>query len=395
VGRPRQLRREPFRIAQVNAAYDTRAAHALDLLDRYPTLREWSEALQAAGARVTTVQRFQHAARHIRLGADYVFVRDGLPAVLPWWRASRDVVHAVRDARPDVVHVNGLQFPALVRALRAGLDRHLPIVVQDHASRAPARRVAFDPVLRWYWRRGLAAADAWSFTALPQATPWRAAGILGDQEVLEILEASTSIVPIARDEARRATGMRGSPAIVWVGRLTANKDPMTVLDGLERALPELPESRVCFVYAEGDLEDRVDARVQGSSILRGRVDLIGRVPPDRMAAIFSAADVYVSGSHREGSGYALLEAIRCGLAPAVTDIPSFRAIAGPHGFFWTPGDPVSCAEAVRRAADAAWSGRMERLSHFTSELSWSAVAARTLAAYRTLARGHAQRAAPA
>ena len=36
--------------------------------------------------------------------------------------------------------------------------------------------------------------------------------------------------------------------ILWVGRLTTNKDPLTVLDGLERALPQLPGARALMVF---------------------------------------------------------------------------------------------------------------------------------------------------
>ena len=35
-----------------------------------------------------------------------------------------------------------------------------------------------------------------------------------------------------REQAREMTGVTGSPALLWVGRLNANKDPLTVLDGL-------------------------------------------------------------------------------------------------------------------------------------------------------------------
>ena len=47
-----------------------------------------------------------------------------------------------------------------------------------------------------------------------------------------------------------------------------------------------------------------------------------------MPNYYGAADVFVSGSHSEGSGYALIEAMSAGVVPVVTDIPSFRAIAG-------------------------------------------------------------------
>ena len=57
-----------------------------------------------------------------------------------------------------------------------------------------------------------------------------------------------------------------------------------------------------------------------------------------MPNYYSAADVFISGSHYEGSGYALIEAMSAGLVPIVTDIPSFRSIAGDCGERWQPGD---------------------------------------------------------
>ena len=52
------------------------------------------------------------------------------------------------------------------------------------------------------WKRGLTDADAISFTAREQAEPWQAAGVLGDQRVLEIVESGTT----------HATGGQGARA---------------------------------------------------------------------------------------------------------------------------------------------------------------------------------------
>jgi hypothetical protein len=51
----------------------------------------------------------------------------------------------------------------------------------------------------------------------------------------------------------------------------------------------------------------------------------------------AAADLFVSGSQREGSGTALLESLACGLPPIVTDIPSFRMLTcdGRIGALWS------------------------------------------------------------
>jgi glycosyltransferase involved in cell wall biosynthesis len=79
-------------------------------------------------------------------------------------------------------------------------------------------------------------------------------------------------------------------------------------------------------------------RIRESEILKSSVTLHGRVAHDEMPNFYGAADLFVSGSHSEGSGYALIEAMASGVVPVVTDIPSFRSIVGNCGRRWAPGD---------------------------------------------------------
>jgi glycosyltransferase involved in cell wall biosynthesis len=122
-------------------------------------------------------------------------------------------------------------------------------------------------------------------------------------------------------------------------------------------------------------------------LLADKVTLIGRVHHDEMPNYYGAADVFVSGSHSEGSGYALIEAMSKGVVPIVTNIPSFRAISGETGARWTPGD----AEHFAHVLVAACSGDLDAQkaaarTRFDQVLSWKAIGDRTVAEYSTLAR---------
>jgi glycosyltransferase involved in cell wall biosynthesis len=352
------------------------------LVDRYRTLTGLSAALAAAGASVHVVQRFSRAGAIARAGAEYLLVSDGGPVFPPPSWQSRGVIDAVLAYHADVVHVNGLMFPAMVRALRAAAP-DFRLVVQDHAGAVAPGLIARLRDSSW---RGLTAADAWSFTAAEHAKPWRDAGLLrNNARVLEIVEASTALAPLARHEARARTRLTGNPLILWVGRLDANKDPLTVLRGLHSAFERMAEARCCMVYSDATLESDVRALIDGSIHLRDRVTLAGPVPHSDMPLYFSAADLFVSGSRREGSGYSLIEAMACGVIPIVTDIPAFRVIAGDCGIRWRPGDQRSLVEALERAVrfdQAAETARVRE--RFVLELSWQRIAARTLAAYRAL-----------
>jgi glycosyltransferase involved in cell wall biosynthesis len=376
------------RIVQANAVYDPAAKTPADLLDLYRTLTEWSAAVAAAGADVSVVQRFHTAASMERDGIRYEFTKDN---DMPWLStkgAPPAFVDAIVKESADVIHVNGLIFPQLVATIREKARARAAIVVQHHGGEFPIRGSGLVGMWqRQRWKRGLAAANAFSFTAAAQAEPWRAAGVLGDQRVIEIIEASTTMREVSRERARTAIAASGSPLILWVGRLTTNKDPLTVLDGLERALPQLPDARVLMVFGDDTLIDNVDERVRQSALLADKVTLIGRVHHDEMPNYYGAADVFVSGSHSEGSGYALIEAMSKGVVPIVTNIPSFRAISGETGARWTPGD----AEHFAHVLVAACSGDLDAQkaaarTRFDQVLSWKAIGDRTVAEYSTLAR---------
>src|SRR3546814_7612096 len=87
-----------------------------------------------------------------------------------------------------------------------------------------------------------------------------------------------------------------------------------------------------------------------------------------------AADLFVSGSHAEGCGYSLLEALACGATPVVTDIPAFRALTGDGaiGRLWPPGDAVRLAEALVDTASNRPSPGQVR-GYFDANLSFAAI----------------------
>jgi glycosyltransferase involved in cell wall biosynthesis len=97
------------------------------------------------------------------------------------------------------------------------------------------------------------------------------------------------------------------------------------------------------------------------------------------------SDFLLQGSHREGSGYAVIEALAAGVTPIVTDIPSLRSIVGTAGFLWTPGDVDALVGCLERAStidrDACAIAARE---HFERHLSWDAVGRQLALAYQAV-----------
>jgi len=304
-----------MRVVQVNYAFDPDLPSASALLDRYTTLTGWANALARAGTEVLTVQQFQTSSN---------VTRDRLPYT---FGTFNEIAEAATGFRPDVVHVNGLEFARQTWVLRRWCPRPIAIVVQDHASQVGAG--AMSRALRPIRRRLMSVVDAFLFSTPAQADPWRAAGLIGPRQgAYDVMEASTTLRALERDEARSLSGVTGDPAAVWIGRLNANKDPLTVLDAFEHVAARRTGATLTMIFTDADLLDAVRARVVGSATLRDRVRLAGDVAHDRIAAFLSAADIFVVGSHHEGSGYALMEALACGAMPVVTDIPAFRILTG-------------------------------------------------------------------
>jgi glycosyltransferase involved in cell wall biosynthesis len=370
-----------MQIVLINYVYEPEL-RADAMLDRYASLTGWAESLLAAGAaRVTVVQRFGCDADAERNGVRYLLRADGGgPRARPWTHPAR-LHRAAAAMRSDIVHVNGLHFPAQLLRLRRLLARTTALVVQDHGG-APPRGAA----RRANARMGLRAADAVLFTAAQMAEPWRTAGQIGpDHTVYAVPEASRAIGPLPHGAARTASGVRGDPALLWVGHLDANKDPLTVLRGFALALPRLPGARLTMVFLKTDLLTAVRGFLAADPALAERVVLRGAVPYDEIAAYFSAADLFVLGSERESCGFALIEAMMCGAAPVVTDIPAFRALAGgsPLAAFWQPGDAEAFAERlVYMAGQDLRQLRAQVAAYAARELSWPAVGRRALAMYQ-------------
>src|SRR5207237_868675 len=88
--------------------------------------------------------------------------------------------------------------------------------------------------------------------------------------VFELMEGSSRFRLDGRDRARAMTGLAGDPLCLWVGRLDANKDPLTVLRGFEIAVRRLPEARLVMVYDEEKLLPEVKDWLAGSRLSNSR-----------------------------------------------------------------------------------------------------------------------------
>lgn len=131
--------------------------------------------------------------------------------------------------------------------------------------------------------------------------------------------------PQDREASRARYGLK-RPTLVSVGALVERKGH----DIIVRALPSLPGIDL-LIAGEGEERARLEQLI-GDLDLKDRVTLLGQVPHGELPALYTAADIMVLASDREGWANVLLEAMACGTPVVATNI-------------WGTGEVVRAPEA--------------------------------------------------
>jgi len=207
--------------------------------------------------------------------------------------------------------------------LRKKLGLRCKIILQ-HQGEIPFRRKKI------FQRMTDKVVDGYLFSSMGIAEEWCRADVIKDiSKCFEIPPASFHFKKQNKQECRLKTEMTAPVNFLWAGRLNANKDPLTVLEGFDKYFAVQQSAKLYMIYQESDLLEAVKEKTNASRYLKERVVLVGKIEHAKMETWYNAADYIVSGSHHEGGSYALMEAMACGCVPVVTDIPaSLKTIDG-------------------------------------------------------------------
>jgi teichuronic acid biosynthesis glycosyltransferase TuaC len=231
------------------------------------------------------------------------------------YRSLKTYLHAILRERFafDVVDAHYF-YPDGVAAALLGRSLGKPVVITARGTDVnliPDHRLP----RRWIrWAAGRAA----GIVAVSEALRARLVelGVAGAR--IEVLRNGVDLdlfAPRDRQAARREAGLDADAAIVLsVGSLI----PLKRHDLVIRALLELPEA-VLVIVGEGPDGGRLQ-RLAGRLGLSTRVRFLGATPPERLAALYNAADVAVLASSREGFPNVLLEALACGTPVVATAV---------------------------------------------------------------------------
>ena len=179
--------------------------------------------------------------------------------------------------------------------------------------------------------------------------------------------------PHPKDQARAKLGIAPhARVLISVGGLVERK-------GFHRVIPLLPELLKTYpdlVYlivggasAEGDNRAELEKMVADLG-LGAHVRFLGPKPHEELAAVLSAADVFVLATRAEGWANVFLEAMACGLPVVTTDVGGNReVVCRPELGEVVPfGDTQALGKALQAALRAQWNA--ECIRQYAQENAW-------------------------
>jgi phosphatidylinositol alpha-mannosyltransferase len=259
--------------------------------------------------------------------------------VAPWPAGFVLVRDALREFRPDVVHVHEPLVPG--PSMFAALTSPAPVVATFHAYADRSRLLdAAAPALRPVWRR----------LAVRVAVSEAAASFVEDR----FRDDGVRIVPNGADvelfaEAEPAPLPDGR-RILFVNRLDRRKGFPVMVEAF-RLLAEERDDVILVVAGDG--QDRGAASDLPIAV-RARVVMLGTVPHREVPPYHAACEVFCApATGRESFGIVLVEAMAAGLPVVASDIAGYREVLrnGVEGILVPPGDPAALAGAVGALLD--------------------------------------------
>lgn len=280
----------------------------------------------------------------------------------------------IKTQHPDIVLIQGLIFPLQLIALRFKLGNNTKIIAQHHGEKP------FIGIKKIFQQIADRFIHGYLFTSFENANEWMENKIISrKQKCYEVLEASTHFIKKEKELCKSTLSFKGNQNFLWVARLNSGKDPLTILKAFDKYICIHHSAKLYMIYQTDELLPEIKKILTQNERLKHSVILQGSVPHSELETWYSAADFYISGSHKESTGYALIEAMSCGCIPIVTNIPSFKKIIndGEYGFLFEPGNEESLLNSLLKLDDInndKLSGSI--VEHFNNCLSFKLIADR-------------------
>lgn len=287
---------------------------------------------------------------------------DWLRFVWPW-RAKHYARKVIDQVKPDVVHIQS--HIVIGRGLsRIAHQRGIPVIATNHVmaenilDHTTFPKFVDDAVLKLAW------ADAKRTFELTRAitTPTRRAA-----DFLERTVDVSGVIPVScgidRTQYAPVVGPREKNRMVFVGRLTAEKQVEVILEAMTKLDPALD---VSFDIVGGGDQRKSLERLTGELGLSDRVTFHGRTTDDELRGLLSRASLFVIASIAELQSIATMEAMASALPVVAADAVALPHLVqdGENGYLFEPGNADELAARLTDVftAEPAEYERMQQAS---------------------------------
>jgi glycosyltransferase involved in cell wall biosynthesis len=135
-----------------------------------------------------------------------------------------------------------------------------------------------------------------------------------------------------------------APLLMYVGRISREKNLDCVIPMMEQIIKTFPEARFAFV---GDFDYRKKLEQKAHvSVAAKNIIFTGKISRDKLASVYTAADIFVFPSTTDTQGLVLHEAALCGLPIVMTDGAVTEIVHDGTNGYVVDNDPAAFAQAA-------------------------------------------------
>jgi glycosyltransferase involved in cell wall biosynthesis len=287
---------------------------------------------------------------------------DWLRFVWPW-RVKPYVRKILDEVQPDVVHIQS--HIVIGRGLASiAQERGIPVIATNHVmaenilDHSMMPKFVDNAILKWAWGDAKRTFDR----TRAITTPTRRAA-----DFLEKTVAVSGVIPVScgidRTQYTPVVAPREQNRIIFVGRLTAEKQVEVILQAMTKLDPAL--GTTFDIVGGGDQRKQLES-LAAKLGLTDSVTFHGRTTDEELRALLSRASLFVIASIAELQSIATMEAMASALPIVAADAVALPHLVhdGENGYLFTPGDVDELAARLTDVltAEPAEYERMQRAS---------------------------------
>lgn len=302
-----------------------------------PFVYDFAKNLRQFGFSVSVITKLE-------MGEDLFTVKDGVEIYRVSGKSTVwSISKLVYRIKPDILHVHAPNYFSSA-AIIVGYLTGIPTIATLHRAEVDIINKPVQVVRKLVlsrFQKLVAVSDFTKSLALK-------AGV--DKNKISVINNSCNEEIFFQREKCLARIKCGIPfheqVILFVGNIIRIKGVYTLVESF-RIIRSKPLNFLAIIVGQGIEEDKLKSLLESYG-LSENVKCIGWLPPEKLAEVYNASDVFVLPSFIEGHSVASLEAMASGVPIVASKIPANRDIIidGVNGLLFESGNAADLAEKI-------------------------------------------------